>query len=90
MPLQLTFPNGAALVSGGTGRVGEGVTRCLADAGVPLVFTYRGNAEKADRLEDELRTTGANIRSCHMDNGDTASIDRAIASRRRSAALYAP
>jgi NAD(P)-dependent dehydrogenase (short-subunit alcohol dehydrogenase family) len=79
MPLQLTFPKGAALVSGGTGRVGEGVTRCLAEAGIPLVFTYRGSAEKAARLEDELRTAGANIRSCHMDNGDIASIDRAIA-----------
>jgi len=79
MPLQLTFPKGAALVSGGTGRVGEGVTRCLAAAGVPLVFTYRGSADKAGRLEQELRAERANICACQMDNGDTASIDRAIA-----------
>ena len=79
MPLQLTFPQGATLVSGGTGRVGEGVTRCLAQAGVPLVFTYRGSADKAAALEDELRTAGANVRAIQMDNGDTASIDRAIA-----------
>jgi len=79
MPLQLTFPEGAALVSGGTGRVGEGIVRCLAQANIPLVFTYRGRADKAARLEDELRTAGANIRACQMDNGDTASIDRAIA-----------
>jgi NAD(P)-dependent dehydrogenase (short-subunit alcohol dehydrogenase family) len=59
--------------------VGEGITRCLAEAGIPLVFTYRGSTEKAARLEDELRTAGADIRACQMDNGDIASIDRAIA-----------
>jgi 3-oxoacyl-[acyl-carrier protein] reductase len=79
MPLQLTFPQGAILVSGGTGRVGEGIVRCMAQAGVPLVFTYRNTADKAARLADELSASGANIRACQMDNGDTASIDRAIA-----------
>lgn len=79
MPLQLTFPKGGVLISGGTGRVGEGVVRCLAEAGVPLVFTYRGSAGKAAALEDELRAAGADVRGCQMDNGDIASIDRAIA-----------
>src|ERR1700760_1323165 len=79
MPLQLTLPEGATLVSGGTGRVGEGVVRCLAEAGVPLVFTYRNTADKAARLEAELSEAGASIRACQMDNGDTASIDPAIA-----------
>jgi len=79
MPLQLTFPQGATLVSGGTGRVGEGIVRALAEAGVPLVFTYRNTAEKAAALEAELNAAGANIRACRMDNADSASIDRAIA-----------
>jgi NAD(P)-dependent dehydrogenase (short-subunit alcohol dehydrogenase family) len=80
MSLRLTFPKGGTLVSGGTGRVGEGIVRCLAEAGVPLVFTYRGSADKAARLEDELRAAGAPVRSCWMDNSDVASIDSAIAS----------
>jgi NAD(P)-dependent dehydrogenase (short-subunit alcohol dehydrogenase family) len=79
MPLQLTFPKGATLVSGGTGRVGEGVTRCLAAAGLPLVFTYRASADKAARLEEECSPGGPGIRGCRMDNGDVDSIDRAIA-----------
>jgi NAD(P)-dependent dehydrogenase (short-subunit alcohol dehydrogenase family) len=79
MPLQLTFPQGATLVSGGTGRVGEGIVRCLAEAGVPLVFTYRSTGDKAARLVDELGGSSAAIRACPMDNADTASIDRAIA-----------
>jgi NAD(P)-dependent dehydrogenase (short-subunit alcohol dehydrogenase family) len=79
MPLQLTFPQGATLISGGTGRVGEGVVRALAEANIPLVFTYRGSADKAASLEAELRAAGTTIRTCQMDNGDTTSIDRAIA-----------
>jgi NAD(P)-dependent dehydrogenase (short-subunit alcohol dehydrogenase family) len=79
MPLQLTFPQGATLVSGGTGRVGEGIVRALAEAGIPLVFTWRSTADKAARLADELSAAGAQIRACHMDNADIASIDRAIA-----------
>jgi NAD(P)-dependent dehydrogenase (short-subunit alcohol dehydrogenase family) len=79
MPLQLTFPQGATLVSGGTGRVGEGIVRCLAQAGVPLVFTWRGSEGKAAALEAELRASGANVRATHMDNADAESIDRAIA-----------
>ena len=42
MPLQLTFPKGGTLISGGTGRVGEGVTRCLAAAGIPRTFRPAG------------------------------------------------
>ena len=78
MPMQLTFPEGAALVSGGTGRVGEGVTRTLAAAGVPVVFTYRGSADRATALEEELCAAGGLVRRCRMDLTDIASIDAAI------------
>ena len=45
MALTLTYPEGGMLVTGGTGSVGGGIVRALAKAGVPLVFTYRGNKE---------------------------------------------
>lgn len=78
MPMQLTFPEGAALVSGGTGRVGEGVTRTLAAADVPVVFTYRGSEDRAAALEEELTASGAVVRRCRMDLTDIGSIDAAI------------
>lgn len=79
MGFTLTYPEGAALVAGGTGHVGEGVTRCLARAGVPVVFTYRGNREKAGELEAALRAEGGKVRAIRMEMTDGASIDAALA-----------
>lgn len=79
MPITLTFPPGAALVSGGTGRVGEGVTRRLAEAGVPVVFTFRGNAARADEIARELVDAGYAARATAMDLTDPDSVDAAIA-----------
>ncbi len=79
MALTLTYPPGAALISGGTGSVGEGATRRLAQAGLPVVFTYRGNADRAAAIEQELRADGHEVRSTRMDLADPASIDAAIA-----------
>lgn len=79
MSLTLTFPAGSALVSGGTGTVGEGATRRLAQAGLPVVFTYRGRTERAAKLEAELRADGHEVRGIQMDLTHPASIDAAIA-----------
>ena len=79
MPFCLTYPEGAALIAGGTGRVGEGCVRRFAQAGVPLIFTYNGNADKARRLETELRAEGHVAHAMAMALTDGASIDAAIA-----------
>jgi NAD(P)-dependent dehydrogenase (short-subunit alcohol dehydrogenase family) len=79
MALTLTFPTGCALVAGGTGSVGQGVTRRLAQAGVPVIFTYRSGEERAIAFERELRADGLDATRCQMDLGDVASIDAAIA-----------
>lgn len=79
MAFALTYPEGAALVSGGTGRVGEGTVRRLAQAGVPTVFTYNSNADKAQELEAELRGEGHEVHAVPMALTDGASIDAAIA-----------
>ncbi len=46
MPIQLSFPVGCALVAGGAGQVGMGVTRRLAEAGLPVTFTYAGKNDE--------------------------------------------
>lgn len=38
MSITLTYPEGGALIVGGTGTVGEGVVRRLSAAGVPLIY----------------------------------------------------
>lgn len=79
MALCLTYPQGSALIAGGTGHVGEGVLRCLVDAGVPVVFTYNRGVERARALEEELRGAGHTVHAVPMALTDGASIDAAIA-----------
>jgi len=78
MALTLTFPSGGALVAGGTGRLGEGIVRQLAKAGVPQVFTYRGNQEHARALESELVGEGHKVIALPMAGEDQNSIDAAV------------
>jgi NAD(P)-dependent dehydrogenase (short-subunit alcohol dehydrogenase family) len=79
MTIQLTYPDGCAIVAGGTGNVGAGVTRRLAEAGLPVTFTYVANADRALALEAKLRGEGLKVWARQMDMGDPASIDSAIA-----------
>ncbi|MFC3172690.1 SDR family NAD(P)-dependent oxidoreductase [Novosphingobium bradum] len=79
MPITLTYPEGCALVTGGTGNVGQGVVRRLAQAGVPTVFTYRSKGDFAARLEADLRAEGHQVWARQMDMGDDASILATIA-----------
>jgi NAD(P)-dependent dehydrogenase (short-subunit alcohol dehydrogenase family) len=78
MALTLTYPQGGALVTGGTGSVGEGVVRQFAAAGIPLLFTYRGNTDRAEALVAELREGGATLAAQPMDMTDVGSIQAAI------------
>jgi NAD(P)-dependent dehydrogenase (short-subunit alcohol dehydrogenase family) len=78
MPIQLTYPKGGALVAGGTGRLGEGIVRQFAKAGIPQVFTYLSSEEKAHALEWELRDQGCQIIAQRMDVQDTPSIQSAL------------
>lgn len=78
MALSLTFRPGAILVSGGTGRVGEGTTRRLAEGGVPVVFTYRHGRERAEAIQRELRGAGCQVQAVELDLSDHASIEAAF------------
>ncbi len=78
MSIELTYPDGCALVAGGAGKVGVGVTRRLAEAGLPVVFTYVSGAERATAIEADLRGRGLKVWARQMDMRDPASIDAAI------------
>jgi NAD(P)-dependent dehydrogenase (short-subunit alcohol dehydrogenase family) len=81
MALTLSYPDGGALIIGGTGRVGEGITRQMAKADVPLVFTHGGRSEaRAIALERELREAGHDVTRQQLDFRDAAAIAQAIQS----------
>lgn len=78
MGLTLTYPAGGMLVTGGTGRAGQGIVRELAKAGVPLVFTYTSNSKLAESLAQELQGEGYQVTAQHMDMTDVGSIRAAL------------
>lgn len=77
MSLALTFDPGAMLVSG-SGRVGAGVVRVLAQAGVPVVFTYNRDETRAAELAKAATAAGGRVKARRMDLADPDSIKAAL------------
>lgn len=83
MTISYTYPDGGALMAGGTGSIGEGVVEGLGRAGVPVLFTYLGagrhkSADKAAVLVDRLTAKGYQVRARQMDMRDPAAIEAAL------------
>jgi NAD(P)-dependent dehydrogenase (short-subunit alcohol dehydrogenase family) len=74
----LTFPPGAALVAG-SGNIGAAVTRRLALAGVPVLFTYQKNAQRAEALQQEIAGSGGVAQAVQLDFEDAAAVQRVVA-----------
>jgi NAD(P)-dependent dehydrogenase (short-subunit alcohol dehydrogenase family) len=68
------FPDGVALVVGGSGGIGSAIARGFAAHGVNLAITYRHNKEAADSLAEGIRG-GGGICSVHqVALGDLGSV----------------
>lgn len=83
MAITLTYPEGGALVAGGTGSVGAGVVEGLARAGVPTLFTYlgasgNGSGEKAAAFVEQLTSAGCRVRARRMDMRNPDEIEAAL------------
>jgi 3-oxoacyl-[acyl-carrier protein] reductase len=67
---------GTVLVLGGSSGIGEATVRRLTADGVPVLFTHRTGADRAQRLCAEL---GAGVRTVHCDVRDPESLAAAFA-----------
>ena len=72
------YPEGAALVVGGSGGIGQGISRELAANGVPVWLTYNSNQERADTLAQEIRDTGGQAESAQLTLQDLDSISHCV------------
>jgi NAD(P)-dependent dehydrogenase (short-subunit alcohol dehydrogenase family) len=83
MTISLTFPEGGALMAGGTGSIGHGVVEGLGRAGVPVLFTYLGapgrdSEAKAKALVERLTVKGYQVRARRMDMRVPEEVEAAL------------
>ena len=69
----LNFSGKTALITGGARGAGVAIVRQFAKAGANVAFTYRGGAQEAQALADELNAGGAKAQAFFFDQSDIAS-----------------
>jgi len=66
------FPQGVAVVIGGSGGIGSAVCRAFAQAGADIAFTYRSNEQAAQELRGEIEIAGRSALALKIDLTDRA------------------
>lgn len=73
------FPDGLALVIGGSGGMGALICQTLATHGSDIALTYRGNRERAEQVAAGIRELGRRCLVLQLDIADEASVAAAVA-----------
>ena len=73
------YPEGCALVFGGSGGLGRASAGLMAERGSDIVVTYRSRAEESERFVAELRQLGRRAQAVKCDVTDRAQVDAAFA-----------
>ncbi|MFK0572282.1 SDR family NAD(P)-dependent oxidoreductase [Endozoicomonas sp.] len=74
------FPQGVALVVGGSGGVGAAVCHRLAEQGATVALTYNKNREKALEVAASLAEAGGHAEAFQLNMGDRESAGNLFAS----------
>ncbi|MDR3419340.1 MAG: SDR family NAD(P)-dependent oxidoreductase [Nevskia sp.] len=80
---QRDFPDGAALVFGGSGGIGQAVAASFARAGTDVAIAYRSKKEVAERVASEIRAGGRKVSIHATDVTDPQKVEDAFAAAAR-------
>lgn len=70
------FPEGVAVVVGGSGGIGQAVCRRLAEHGANVALTYRGNRAAADQAVQSVEDAGRRAFAGQVDLVDRSAVRR--------------
>lgn len=73
------FPQGATLVFGGSGGIGQGVAKSFAAAGSDVAICYRSKQDVAERVAGEIRGMGRKASLHAADVTDPKQVEAAVA-----------
>lgn len=68
------FPDGVAVVIGGSGGVGRAVGERIASYGANVALTYRGNERAAEEAAEEARAHGVSVSVHRLELGEAARV----------------
>ncbi|MDH4584844.1 SDR family oxidoreductase [Pseudomonas sp. BN415] len=72
------FPDGVALIVGGSGGMGQAICERLAEAGSDVVLTYHRNAARAEAVVAAVRDRGRHAQALQLTLGDEASVTASL------------
>jgi NAD(P)-dependent dehydrogenase (short-subunit alcohol dehydrogenase family) len=75
---QPDFPEGVALVVGGSGGTGQVIAKHLAEAGADVALSYNSNRANAEAAADTIAQTGRKASVVQIDVRDPASLKAAV------------
>ncbi len=82
-----SFPDGVAVVIGGSGGVGRAICEGFAEAGCDVALTYRGNREAAEQVAEAVRSRGRKATIHQLSTDDAGAVqsffDAVVASHGR-------
>lgn len=71
------FPEGAAIVFGGSGGIGKGVALEFGKAGTDVAIVYRSKKDVAEATAESIRALGVNASIHHADVRDRDAVEAA-------------
>ena len=74
----LNFPEGTALVLGGSGGVGSAIVAEVASRKIPVCMTYQSNRERAEEIADGIRNSGGIVSTAQVSLQDVESLNRCV------------
>ena len=69
------FPEGSAIVIGGSGGIGSAICKTFASHGVPVIFSYHGNETAANDLKKEILDHGGVVSSKKLSINDKTQVE---------------
>jgi NAD(P)-dependent dehydrogenase (short-subunit alcohol dehydrogenase family) len=78
--MAMEWPEGTALVVGGSGGIGSAVALALAKAGSHVTLTYRTNLARAEGVSEQIAGAGGSATTLPLDITQPGKVDQALAS----------
>ena len=69
------FPEGSAIVIGGSGGIGSAICTTFASHGIPVIFSYHGNETAANDLKKEILDHGGVVSSKKLSINDKTQVE---------------